>query len=49
MDVVLTILELLDDLADQNYNKLRNSVEIMLPKVQTHVNLAVKCIETDVD
>jgi len=49
VNVVLAVLELLDYLSNQNYDKLRNSVKIVLPNMLVHLDLAVKGIEANIN
>ena len=49
MNVVFSILELLDDFSDQYDHELRDPVEVVFADVLMHVNLTVKGIEADID
>ena len=48
MNIVLSILKLLDYLANQYDNQFRNAVKILFANMQTQIDLAVEGIKADV-
>ena len=49
VDVVFAVLELLHDLSDQDDHQLRDPIQVTLPQVCVHLDLAVEGVEADVD
>ena len=49
MVVVFSILELLDNFSNQNYDELADSIEISLTKILVKLHLAIECIKADIN
>ena len=49
MDVVLSVLELLDYFPNQNDHELGDSIEVTLAQLLARIHLAVESVEADID